>query len=129
MENNTNLLGQLNISNYSIHIFSKYIHELIFDNVVYQNHHNLARYGGCWYKGKLECPRPGYTRLSELVVRGKSISLWGLIPESPGVFGILRKVIGWLRSYPWDIVNMRYPNGRNLPHIVESDVKHHQPQI
>jgi hypothetical protein len=32
MENNTNLLGQLNISNYSIHILSKYIHELIFDN-------------------------------------------------------------------------------------------------
>jgi hypothetical protein len=29
MENNTNLLGQLNISNYSIHILSKYIHELI----------------------------------------------------------------------------------------------------
>jgi hypothetical protein len=37
MENNTNLLGQLNISNYSIHILSKYIHELIFDNVVYQS--------------------------------------------------------------------------------------------
>jgi L-rhamnose mutarotase len=47
MENNTNLLGQLNISNYSIHILSKYIHELIFDNVVYQSDHNLARYGGC----------------------------------------------------------------------------------
>jgi L-rhamnose mutarotase len=57
MENNTNLLGQLNISNYSIHILSKYIHELIFDNVVYQNDHNLARYGECWYKGRLECPR------------------------------------------------------------------------
>jgi L-rhamnose mutarotase len=42
MENNTNLLGQLNISNYSIHILSKYIHELNFDNVVYQNDHNLA---------------------------------------------------------------------------------------
>ena len=47
MENNTNLLGQLNISNYSIDILSKYIHELIFDNVVYQSDHNLARYGGC----------------------------------------------------------------------------------
>jgi hypothetical protein len=46
MENNTNL-GQLNISNYSIHILLKYIHVLIFDNVVYQNDHNLARYGGC----------------------------------------------------------------------------------
>jgi hypothetical protein len=46
MENNTNFLGQLNISNYSIHILSKYIHELIFDNVIYQNDHNLARYGG-----------------------------------------------------------------------------------
>ena len=46
MKNDTNILGQLNISNYSIHILSKYIHELIFDNVVYQNDHNLARYGG-----------------------------------------------------------------------------------
>ena len=52
MENNTNLLGQLNISNYSIHIFSKYIHELIFDNVVYQNDHNLARYD----KIRFYCP-------------------------------------------------------------------------
>jgi L-rhamnose mutarotase len=47
MENNTNLLRQLNISNYSIHILSKDIHELIFDNVVYQNDQNPARYGGC----------------------------------------------------------------------------------
>ena len=47
---------------------------------------------------------------------GKSILLWGLIPESPGVFGILRNVIGWLRSYPWEIVNMKYSNGRDLPH-------------
>ena len=47
---------------------------------------------------------------------GKSILLWDLIPESPGIFGILRNVIGWLRSYPWDIVNMRYPKGRDLPH-------------
>jgi hypothetical protein len=36
------------------------------------------------------------TNFSEWIffVRGISISLWGLIPESSGIFGILRKVIG-----------------------------------
>jgi hypothetical protein len=33
---NTNLLGKLYISNNSIHILSKYIHELIYGNAIYQ---------------------------------------------------------------------------------------------